>query len=383
MSAPGDSSANEENVEQLDIGYSTPVARSPVEILAAKIGQDWTYLGAAQERAVKERRRLQAALNDLDGADSSIVVFGSLGRDEFTPGSDVDWTLLIDGISDPAHLDTALEIRRRLKELGHAPPGREGVFGNLAFSHNLIHQIGGEDDSNSNTTRRILLLVESQVIGRRDAHQRTLHNILHRYLYEDRGLWYGSGEFRVPRFLLNDIVRYWRTMAVDFAYKQRTRGNEGFALRNIKLRISRKLIFISGMLACFSCHLDLTPEEKELFYGSKAVQPVVDHLQRTLSLPPLQLIARVLLKYEELWPSASALFGTYDRFIGILADESPLPNSKTRRKHLDDLPFEELEDDEVFREARELSHRFRDAVHDIFLRSKTDLSRLTIEYGVF
>ncbi len=370
-------------MEQLDIGYSSPVAKSPVEILAAKLGQDWANLATAQERAAKERRRLQSVLNDFDGADSSIVVFGSLGRDEFTPGSDVDWTLLIDGISDPAHFDTALEIRRRLQELGHDPPGREGVFGNLAFSHNLIHQIGGEDDSNSNTTRRILLLLESQVIGRRDAHQRTLHNILHRYLYEDRGLWYGSGEFRVPRFLLNDIVRYWRTMAVDFAYKQRTRGNEGFALRNIKLRISRKLIFISGMLACFSCHLDLSPEEKDLFYGSKAVQPVVDHLQKTLSLPPLQLIARVLLRYDELWPSASALFGTYDRFLGILADGSFLTNGKTPRKHLDELPFEELEDDEVFREARELSHRFRDAVQDIFLRSKTDLSRLTIEYGVF
>jgi predicted nucleotidyltransferase len=383
MSALGKSSANEENVEQLDIGYSTPVKKSPVEILASKLGQDWRHLAAAQERAVKERGRLQSALGDLDGADSSIVVFGSLGRDEFTPGSDVDWTLLVDGIADPAHFDTALEIRRRLKKLEHAPPGREGIFGNLAFSHNLIHQIGGEDDSNSNTTRRILLLVESQVIGRRDAHERTLHNILHRYLYEDRGLWYGSGEFRVPRFLLNDIVRYWRTMAVDFAYKQRTRGNEGFALRNIKLRISRKLIFISGMLACFSCHLALTPEENELFYGSKAVQPVVDHLQKTLALPPLQLIAKMLLKYEQLWPSALVLFSSYDTFIGILADESALSNGKTRRRHLDELPFEELEDDTVFREARELSHRFRDAVHDIFLKSNTELSRLTIEYGVF
>lgn len=370
-------------MEQLDIGYSTPVDKSPVETLAAKVGQDWTHLAAAQDRAARERRRLQSELANLDGADSSIVVFGSLGRDEFTPGSDVDWTLLVDGIADPAHFDTALEIRRRLKGLGHAPPGREGIFGNLAFSHNLIHQIGGEDDSNSNTTRRILLLVESRVIGRRDAHGRTLHNILHRYLYEDRGLWYGSGDFRVPRFLLNDIVRYWRTMAVDFAYKQRTRGNEGFALRNIKLRISRKLIFISGMLACFSCHLGLTPEEKELFYGTRAVQPLVVHLQKTLSLPPLQLIASVLLKYEELWKLASALFGTYDKFIAILADESPLSNGKTRRKHLDDLPFEELEGDAVFREARELSHRFRDAVHDIFLKSNTELSRLTIEYGVF
>lgn len=370
-------------MKQLDIGYSLPVEKSPVETFAARVGQEWKHLAAAQDRAVKERKRLQGALSDLDGADSSIVVFGSLGRDEFTPGSDVDWALLVDGIADPAHFDTALEIRQRLKELGHYPPGREGVFGNLAFSHNLIHQIGGEDDSNSNTTRRILLLIESQVIGRQDAHTRTLHNILHRYLSEDRGLWYGSGEFTVPRFLLNDIVRYWRTMAVDFAYKQRVRGNEGFALRNIKLRISRKLIFISGMLACFSCHLGLTPAEKELFYGNKAVQPIVVHLQKTLRLAPLQLIASVVLDFENIWEPASSLFGAYDQFIEILADESLLSDGKTPRKHLDELALEELENDVVFREARELSHRFRDAVHDIFLKSQTELSRLTIEYGVF
>jgi predicted nucleotidyltransferase len=370
-------------VEQLDIGYSVPIDQSAVQILASKVGREWKNLAAAQDRAIRERRRLQSELSEFNSADSSIVVFGSLARDEFTPGSDVDWTLLVDGFADPAHFDTALEIRRRLKDLGHEPPGREGVFGNMAFSHNLIHQIGGEDDSNSNTTRRILLLVESKVIGRRDAHERTLHNILHRYLNEDRGLWYGSGEFRVPRFLLNDIVRYWRTMAVDFAYKQRTRGNEGFALRNVKLRISRKLIFLSGMLASFSCHLSLTPEERKLFYGTRAVQPVVAHLQKTLSLAPLELIATTLLNFENLWEPASVLFDSYDGFIEILADESHLPDGKTPRKHLDELSVEELESDAVFQEARNLSHRFRDAVHDIFLRSNTELSRLTIEYGVF
>jgi hypothetical protein len=59
-------------VEQLDIGYATPVVKSPVEILAAKVGQNWSHLAAAQERAIKERQRLRSALEDLDGADSSI-----------------------------------------------------------------------------------------------------------------------------------------------------------------------------------------------------------------------------------------------------------------------------------------------------------------------
>ena len=44
--------------------------------------------------------------------------------------------------------------------------------------------------------------------------------------------------------------------AVDFASKQRDRAGEGWGLRNAKLRMSRKLIFASGMLVCFSPKLD-------------------------------------------------------------------------------------------------------------------------------
>jgi predicted nucleotidyltransferase len=369
-------------VKQLEIGLPL-VTDSPIDKLSTRIGTKWENLRAARERAVEKRRTLQSDLSEFESADSSIIVFGSLGRDEFTPGSDLDWTLLVDGIADPAHLEVALAIKDKLEKLGHKLPGREGVFGSLAFSHELIHQIGGQDDTNANTTRRILLLLESAVIGKRDAHRRVLSSILLRYLKEDRGLWYGSTEFKVPRFLLNDIARYWRTMAVDFASKQRARGNEGFAMRNIKLRLSRKLIFISGLLACFSCHLDLSEEEKKQIFPVIAVQPLVEHLQRRLAFTPLESLASILLKFEQLDTWSAMLFKSYDDFVGILADESKLENGKTQRHHLEHLSVDELDGDLVFQKTRKISHQFRDAVHEIFLRSDTDLSRLTIEYGIF
>lgn len=369
-------------LEQLHMGLM-PVVDSAIDKLAARLGTSWGNLQEARDRALKKRRALEADLSEFNSADSSIIVFGSLGRDEFTVGSDLDWTLLVDGIADPAHLDVALAIKEKLEESGHKPPGREAVFGSLAFSHELIHQIGGQDDTNANTTRRILLLLESAVIGRREAHGRVLSNVLHRYLKEDRGLWYGSGKFKVPRFLLNDIARYWRTMAVDFASKQRARGNEGFAMRNIKLRLSRKLIFISGLLACFSCHLNLTDEQKKQIYAARAVQPLVEHLRRHLELTPLESLANALFKIKELDGSSAKLFRAYDQFVGMLADENLLSDGKTQRKHLEDLAVEDLDTDPVFQKARDISHDFRDAVHEIFLRSKTELSELTIEFGVF
>lgn len=81
------------------------------------------------------------------------------------------------------------------------------MLGNLAFSHEIIHQIGGRDDTNSNTTKRILLLLEGRAAGRHDALDRELNSILERYISEDARFPGPGAVYRVPRFPVNDFAR--------------------------------------------------------------------------------------------------------------------------------------------------------------------------------
>ena len=344
--------------------------------LGRRLGLEWANLRRTRELADAKRQELQRALADLDSEDTSIVVSGSLARDEFTEGSDIDWTLLIDGLSDPKHYDLTNRIDEIIRGIAAKPVGREGTFSTMVFSHDLVHQIGGDVDTNKNTTRRLLLLLESCVVGREDAFQRVVRNVLNRYLLEDRGFWHGSGH-RVPRFLQNDFARYWRTMAVDFAYKLRTRSGKGWAIRNIKLRMSRKLIYVSGLLACFRCHLDYSPQERERMFGDpNCRQEVIDHLGAIFRLTPLDIVASVLMRYPHLDDTARKILNSYDEFVGILSDAKA-------RAHLEELTEADADADEIYQRARSLSHMFRDGLHDFFFDPKSEMDELTKNYGVF
>ncbi len=365
------------------------LAESPINRVELLVGSSWPNISNARQQTEQILTELRAALvgsgaeEPLDSEDLSVIAFGSLARYEWTRLSDIDWTLLVDGAADPNHFELKKDVHDRLNAVCSNPPGREGTFGGLIFSHDLVHLIGGEDDTNRNTTLRCLMLLESVALGRKEAHQSVIRAILKRYLIEDPSFAHQSGPYRVPRFLLNDFARYWRTMTVDFAYKRRDRYGKGTALRNLKLRISRKLLFASGLLACFACQMRLAPAADKTSQCSENAQECVECLREFLELTPLDIVALYFAHIcgddepESLAiKSARRVFDTYDKFLGVLAD-------RDARAHLENLEPDQVDSDERFRQAREMSHEFNKGILDFFFNLNEDLSVLTRFYGVF
>lgn len=348
---------------------------NPIQTLADKLGCAWPNIERSQALTDATRARLHDVLRDQDPSDTSIVVFGSLARGEYTPGSDVDWTLLIDGQADEDHYTRAQTIGQILQRERFNEPGPSGVFGNVAFSHPILHQIGGQEDTNKNLTQRILLLLESAAIGKDEAHERVLRLVLARYVEDDRGLLYGSGASLVPRFLINDFVRYWRTVAVDFVSKQRERSH-GWALRNAKLRMSRKLIFVSGLLACFSLRLSGQGEPWISARGEVITPRLIAFLRERMRVQPLSSLAEAVLRPGVSAETARLLFDAYDAFLGILADTE-------RREHLKKLPLDALGSDAVFSDIRTLGKRFQQGLDRLFFEEDKDIAELIKLYGVF
>lgn len=340
----------------------------------------WRHISDARERAAETQKRLEDALatdlGPIASSDLSLVVFGSLAREEWTSGSDIDWLVLVDGQADPQHEKASGRVRSAIAKLGLRQPNPAGAFGNMDFSHGLIHQIGGEEDTNSNITKRVSLLLEAKAIGRSDAFNRTIRGIIDRYVDDVLVTTHlPANRPRVPRFLLNDIVRFWRTMAVDFANKKRARSAKGWALRSLKLRMPRKLLFASGLIMCFSCHEELDTKWNAGEQSAQDMRALMnEHLFAYSSRSALDIVASAAFSTGDR-TLIDTLLGSYDEYILLI-------NNAEHRQHLETLALEQATNDVVWESVNDICSRFEDALVKLFF-DFDPYRDLTRTYGVF
>lgn len=336
-------------------------------------GKDWSAFGQAsklsEERIGKLNSLMKVDNMPLVNSDADLVVFGSIARGEATEKSDVDWTLLVNGqVNAVAHNQAAKSIREGLIGLKYITPGPSGLFGDITFSQDLVHHIGGQEDTNFNLSRRILLLLESLPIGDSLAYNSVISAIIEQYFeYDSSYRKSNEGKQIVPRFLLNDFSRFWRTMCVDFAHKQIERGEDKWALRNLKLRMSRRIIFLKGLLMCFECYADRMGKEDAMKNIDRIAKlRPLEFIYCSLSDPRLDIDKSLLV----------GLFECYDLFLGKL-------NEETFRKSLQELSIKDAYEDPTFIKSREISEQFQSYLHKILFDKNNELKDFMIKYGIF
>ncbi|MEA2300317.1 MAG: hypothetical protein QOE44_852 [Solirubrobacteraceae bacterium] len=179
--------------------------------------------------------------------------------------------------------------------------------------------------------------------------------MLGRYLNE------GVKPYRPPRFLLNDLVRYWRTICVDFEGKGNSgSGDPKWATRNAKLRTSRKLLFAGGLVSVLLCHL-------------KDAGAMPGFLGRWFDAPPADRLAAAFLYAGAVEPGARSL-NAYDRWLNLIGDGSV-------RAELREVTFETRDTSDLFNEIRGIGMDFQAGL-DALLFGST-LGRVTRTYAIF
>lgn len=246
-----------------------------------------------EQQLNKIRSTLDSALQESPHKDQiTIVTVGSYGRCEASESSDLDLYILFN--SDREAEDVIAEelsnIKSVLDSLVPNETGSTGTFGSdvcLRFS-DIQSNIGGKDDSNADITRRLLFLLEGTWLYGEERFSQYRQELLARYIKPN------GSDGKLARFLLNDIIRYYRTIATDFEHKVSDQNKE-WGLRQAKLRFSRKILYFSGIVAVAET-ADL-PQQQTL----EKISDWFDHqgLERIyLAAPGLKQTRKVMELYE-------------------------------------------------------------------------------------
>lgn len=276
---------------------------------------------------------------------------GSVGRREVVAGSDVDLLLLRPSSSVEIGPQDLADADRRARQVV-----RETLRVSVSAGADLTQltseaeiacsdRIGGEHDSRALHTRRILLLTESVAVGGAPARDAVRDALFREYFARSRS----KGKHMLS--LVNDIVRYYRTLMVDYKAKLDAEG-KAWAPRNVKLRHSRKYWFFGTAMALIAADRSAAdPGESER------------EASRLLDESPT---ARLVQSADRCGVPVDAVVTCYDRFLEMYGDSA-------RRDALERL-------DHAHRHTCPVFARFRESAVELHREMLAVVERLPPEW---
>lgn len=235
-----------------------------------------------------------------------IYTTGSFGRDDASKHSDLDIFIvcredftkrrLLSGLEEILLLADVVHVNKKLKL-----PDLDGDGGFLKvhpISQYLVGLGKPSDDAQNTFTGRLLLLLESKPLFGERVYKQAIKECVDRYWID----YADHSESFLPAFLMNDVLRFWRTLCVNYEVGEDQVPSKRRA-KNYKLKHSR-------LLTCFSAILGLQVAFRKEATISQAT--AIQILERT----PLQRLetCRVELEGKE-DPFFERLFEMYEMFL--------------------------------------------------------------------
>jgi len=235
-----------------------------------------------------------ALANQLHGSAFCVVVTGSFGRHEASEQSDLDYFII--GREVDRDLAPHRDVSEILGSMVTKKAAVNGPFSSYVPAEELVNRIGLDGDTNSITTRRLLFLLECEWLYNEVGKRAFFDELIANYVTET------VTRESIARFLVNDVIRYYRTISVDFEIKTREGdASKAWAPRRLKLVFSRKMLYFGGIIAA--------AETADRDYVGKRAK-----LSELLQLPPITRVQTVFGN-----KSLPAL-ELYDRFLRELSD---------------------------------------------------------------
>lgn len=185
-------------------------------------------------------------------SDGTIYATGSFGRLEAGPESDLDVFIvsLPKNMNDSESRDPLVNQVRQIRLKSELIVGAQaagmaefdggGRFLETHLYGDIVNEVGSPADDFKNTfTGRMLLILESRSILGSTIYDRLKSESINSYFGDFEG---NENKF-VPYFLINDLLRMWRTFCVNYEFFRK--GTSDWRIKNLKLKYTR-------MLTCFS-----------------------------------------------------------------------------------------------------------------------------------
>lgn len=261
------------------------------------------------------------------GNHTCVYAVGSGGRSELSKRSDLDLFLVtnqeVKRINE-VRLQTA--ILRAMRKRGFPDPSNDASFVKLHAASTLIERLGEPADDAENTfTVRMLLLLESKPIAGEAVYSALLDRALGAYWKNAEG----HEDDYLPIILVNDIIRYWRILLLNYESKTASKERELERkkvpdresrraelqaerwLRSYKLRFSRCLMCYSSV-----CYLLANAHHERARTGTARVTR--DSVSQMVRLTPLSRLEQALKWTRDITataPMGAQLFELYAQFL--------------------------------------------------------------------